>query len=312
MDQNRSNATAPATDAVTGAFSYSGRHISERLLRKGRRVRTLTNHPRGSSLLDQPVPAFPLDFEHPQKLVEALRGVDTLYTTYWVRFSHGKQDFEGAVRNTGVLVAAAASAGVRRLVQVSIANPSEHSDLGYYRGKAAVEAVVRSSELSYAIVRPTVMFGHGDVLINNIAWMLRHLPLFGIAGDGSYEIQPVFVEDFADFMVEVGGRRDNVVMDAVGPDVFAFEELVRLMRTRLNSRAMLVHLPPALTLLGSSLTGALVRDVVLTREELKGLMDGLLVSTEPATCPTSLRQWLEANASNLGRSYSSELGRHFR
>jgi NADH dehydrogenase len=244
-------------------------------------------------------------------MVARLRGVDTLYNTYWVRFPHGGRDFEGAVRNSAALIQAAVDAGVRRLVHVSIANPSRDSALAYYRGKAMVEDAVRSSGIGYAIVRPTVIYGHGDVLINNIAWFLRHLPVFGIAGDGSYGIQPVFIEDHADLVVDMGSRLDSVVVDSVGPDVFTFDGLVRAIRDAVGSRTLLAHLPPALALLGSRLAGAVVHDVVLTEEEMHGLMDGLLVSRQPPTCRTTFQSWLDAAAPDLGRTYSSELARHF-
>src|SRR5436305_3130230 len=156
-------------DVVTGAFSYTGRFVAPRLLGRGRAVRTMTNHRDRSSPLAGRIEVFRLDFNRPSGLIAALRGADTLYNTYWVRSNHGAASFEQAVRNTGVLIDAAREAGVRRVVHISIANPDK-SNRPYYRGKAALEAGVRASGISYAILRPTLLFGHGDVLINNIAW----------------------------------------------------------------------------------------------------------------------------------------------
>ena len=298
-------------DLVTGAFSYTGRFVAPRLLARGRQVRTLTNHPDPTSPLSGEIEAFPFDFADPGALNAALRGVDTLYNTYWVRSTHGPASFAQAVGNTQTLIEAAKAAGVRRIVHISIANPAD-SDLPYYRGKARLEEAVRASGLSYAIVRPTLLFGHGDVLINNISWFLRHLPVFGIPGDGGYRLQPVFVEDYADVVADAGFSTDNVVRDAAGPEIFTFEELVGMLREAMELHTSLIHLPPALALAGTRLVGLMVRDMVLTGAEIRGLMAELLVSKEPPTCPTRLSEWARAHQAELGRRYASELDRHYR
>jgi NADH dehydrogenase len=298
-------------DVVTGAFSYTGRFIAPRLLDRGRRLRTLTNHPAPGHPLAGRIEVHPLDFTRPERLRESLRGADTLYNTYWVRSTHGAASFAQAVRDTTVLVEAARAAGIRRLVHVSIANPSD-SDLPYYRGKAQLEDVVRRSGLSYAIIRPTLLFGHGDVLINNIAWFLRHLLLFGIPGDGRYRLQPVFVEDYADRIVETGLLDQNVVTDVAGPEIFTFEALVRTLRQAIGRRTPLIHLPPSLVIAGTRAVSLAIRDMVLTAAELRGLMAELLVSKQPSTCPTRLSEWAHQVGGSLGRRYASELDRHYR
>ena len=293
-------------DVVTGAFGYTGRYLAQRLLQSGRRVRSLTNHPQPSEV----IPSYPFTFEEPQRLVEALAGATTLYNTYWVRFNRGSATFDRAVANTKILLSAARQAGVRRLVQVSIANSSASSPFPYYRGKAQVEAAVRESGLSYAIVRPTMLYGDGDVLLNNVAWLLRHLPAFGIPGDGRYRLQPIYVHDFVDLMYQAAGRDENLVMDAVGPETFSFIDLVRLIRRAVGSRAIILHLLPGLALLGARLAGGLVRDVVLTQEEVQALMEGLLASTQAPTGNTRLTEWLAQNSATIGIRYASELRRH--
>jgi NADH dehydrogenase len=298
-------------DAVTGAFSYTGRFVAPRLLARGRTVRTLTNHPNSQSPLAGQIEVFPLDFDHPSRLVDALHGVDTLYNTYWVRSNHGAATFAVAVRNTGMLIDAAREAGVRRLVHISIANP-DRSNHPYYRGKAQLEQRVKGSGLSYAIVRPTLLFGHGDVLINNISWFIRHLPVFAIPGDGQYRLQPVFVEDYADRIVAAGSAAENLTIDAAGPEVFTFDGLVRMLREAIGRRTALIHLPPLLALTGAQLVSVGLRDMTLTGAELRDLMDELLISHEPSTCPTRLSVWAREHQDELGQRYASELERHYR
>ncbi|MDP3543472.1 MAG: NAD(P)H-binding protein [Elusimicrobiota bacterium] len=298
-------------DVVTGAFSYSGGYVAERLLAAGRRVATLTGHPGRPSPLQGRVAAHPLDFARPDRLAESLRGVDTLYNNYWVRFAHGGMTHERAVRNSEILFQAAAKAGVRRIVHVSIANADPGSDLPYYRGKGLVEQALKAAGPSYAILGPTVLFGGYDVLINNIAWMLRRFPAFAIIGDGRYPIQPIAVEDLADLAVAAGAGEGNTSADAVGPEVFAYEDLVRLLAERIGRRPWFFKVGPRAGLALAAGLGLLTGDVVLTQEEVDGLTRGLLKSKRPATGRRAFKAWLAAEGGDLGRDYHNELKRHF-
>ena len=297
-------------DVVTGAFSYSGRFVAAQLLERGRGVRTLTNHPKPDDPLAPQIPTYSLNFLDQAGLVAALKGADTLYNTYWVRAPHGTLTHDVAVENTGRLIEAARRAGVRRIVQTSIANPTA-STTSYYLGKAALEDAVRSSGLSYAIVRPTLLFGEGDVLINNIAWLLRHLPIFGIPGDGRYRLQPMHVKDHAGLLVAVGSEPANVVVDSAGPEIFTFDELVRLLRRAMKVGTLVVHLPPVLAMTGATVAGRLVGDMLLTRDELDDLMRDILVSHEPPRGTTRLTDWLRLHRNDVGRHYASEMERHY-
>ena len=291
------------SNIVTGAFGNIGKYITERLLQDGKEVRTLTR----SQAWRHDVETLPFNFDNPSQLVESLRGATTLYNTYWVRFPHGEISHEKAVENSLVLIKAAEQAGVRRIVHSSITNPSEESALSYFRGKALVEKAIMQSRLSYAIVRPTVVFGPRSILFNNIAWLLRKFPIFAIPGAGDYQIQPVFVEDVAQIAVDAGQKVTNIVTDAVGPETFTYNQLVRLISRRIHSRAKIVHVRPNLALSLANLVGYLVRDVVITKEEIEGLMANLLVSRGSPTGRMLFSNWLEENGDNLGRRYLSEL-----
>ena len=299
-------------DVVTGAFGYTGRYITERLLSMGRSVMTITCHPTRPNPWGERMRVAPFNFDNPADLAKTLEGATTLYNTYWVRFPHGKVTFEKAVENTRVLINAARESGIRRIVHISITNASKDSPLPYFKGKGLVEEAVVRSELPYAIIRPTVIFGGEDILINNIAWQLRRFPVFAVFGRGDYQLQPIFVEDLADIAVDSAQRGENVTIDAVGPEVYTFEELVRLIAEKIGHRARIIHLRPGLALFISRLVGFVVRDVLITSDEVKGLMSNLLVSKGPATAPTRISQWLADNANSVGASYASELDRHYR
>jgi uncharacterized protein YbjT (DUF2867 family) len=304
--------SALSFDVVTGAFGYIGRYICRRLLVQGRSVKTLTGHRDRPNPFEERIQVAPFNFERPEELTRSLDGCDTLFNTYWIRFAHGNMDFERAVANSRTLIEAARRVCVRKIVHVSITNPSQESPLPYFRGKARVERSIIESGLSYAIIRPTVVFGPEDILINNIAWLLRRFPLFAIPGRGIYRMQPIFVEDLAALAVEAAQTPENATVDAVGPETYAFNALVRLLAETVQSKAAIVHVPPQMALLAAKAIGFIVGDVLLTADEVKGLMANLLVSDGPPLGRTSLAKWLAANASRVGANYSSEIARHYR
>ena len=317
MDRDKEQVTAEGenssnkTVVITGAFSYTGKYATRILLDRGYRIRTLTYHPERENPFGDKVQVFPYNFDNLERLTETLRGASVLINTYWVRFPRGRATFEVAVQNTRTLLSAAKSAGVRRIVHVSIANPSLESNLGYYRGKAQLEKEVFESGLSYSILRPTVILGLEDILTNNIAWFVRHFPAFAIPGDGRYRVRPIYVEDMARLITNAVEQRENAVLNAVGPEMYTFEKLVNLIAEQLRRRVRLVHVPMPLAYLATRVAGWLVGDVVLTWEEYKGLMDDLLARAGPSTGETRLSEWLAANREQVGRRYASEVARHY-
>jgi NADH dehydrogenase len=299
-------------DVVTGAFSFTGRFIAQHLLAAGRKVLTLTNHPDRPGAQDIEVDVAPLQFTDRAALVENLRGADVFYNTYWVRFRHGSIGFGDAVANTRILMSAAAEAGVRKVVHISVSNPSIDSHLDYYAGKARTEDIVRESGLQWAVVRPTLIFGRGDILINNIAWLLRTMPFFVIPSHGKYRVQPVAGEDVAEIATWAAAQLENVVVDAAGPEIISYADLVGSIAVAVRRHPRILFMPPSLTLLAGDIVGMLMRDVMLTRQELEGLMEERLVSHDAPRGTHRVDDWLLKSSETLGRKYSSELDRHFR
>lgn len=297
-------------DVVTGAFSYSGRAIARALAEGGRGVRTITGHP-GRASKDGSIEVRPLDFDDPLELVRSLQGATTLYNTYWVRFPHGQIDHERAVVNSRTLFHAAKRAGVQRIVHVSITNPSIQSRYPYFRGKAMVERALAETGVSYAVVRPAILFGGDGVLINNIAWLVRHLPVFAVGGKGDYRIRAIHIDDLAQLCVTKGRERDDSVTDAVGPERPTFEQLVRLIRDTVGSRSAIVHVPGAVIPLFSRILGLALRDALLTRDEYRAMAEGLADSEAPSTGSISISTWIADRGNRLGLQYANEIERHF-
>ena len=294
---------------VTGAFGYSGRYIAQRLLDGGYRVRTLTNSADRENTFQGRVEAVPYHFDEPDRLADSLRGAAVLYNTYWVRFNHRTFTHAEAVRNTQTMFQAAARAGVGRIVHVSITNPSEDSKLEYFHGKAVLERSLRESGIPHTILRPTVLFGKEDILVNNIAWVLRRLPVFGVFGDGQYRLQPIYVDDLAKLAVDEGAAAGSRTIDAIGPETFTYRELVRTIGEIIGRRRSIISVPPAIGYAVAAVVGKFVGDVIVTREEIVGLMQDLLVTDSPPAGQTRLTDWARQHAAALGIKYASELAR---
>ena len=298
-------------DVVTGASGYSGRYITRLLLSRGRRVKTLTGHPARTNPFGDQIESAPFNFNRPDELARSLEGAGTVFNTYWIRFPYGGQTFDSAVENTRVLLVAATRAGVRKIVHISVTNATA-SPLPYFRGKAMVEAALKESALSYAIIRPALIFGVEDILLNNIAWLLRRFPFFAIPGRGDYRVQPIFAADLAEIAVHAARDDRRITLDAVGPEIFTFDELVRMLASTVHRKARIVHVDPRIALAMTQIVSRLVRDVMLTRDEIRGLMTNLLVTDSPPNASTRFSQWLASNADKIGIAYASELARHFR
>ena len=295
--------------AVTGAFGYSGGHIALRLLEAGHSILTLTNSSGRGHPLANHVRVEPFSFDAPDKLARSLEGCTTLINTYWVRFDHRRFNHATAVENTLTLFDAAKRAGVRRIVHVSITNPEEGSPLPYFHGKGRLERVLRESGIPHTILRPAVLFGDGDILINNIAWALRHLPCFGVFGDGKYKLQPIHVEDFAALAVREATATGNHTIEAIGPETFTYRELARTLGRLIGCPRPVFGVPPWFGYAAGRLVGWWHRDEFVTREEVVGLMQNRLYVDAPPAGQTRLTDWAAQNAATLGRSYANELAR---
>jgi NADH dehydrogenase len=298
--------------AITGAFGYSGSRIARHLLDEGREVLTLTNSPAGHHPLAERIRAVPFHFDAPDELARSLDGCAVLINTYWVRFDHRRFNHATAVENTLKLFAAAKRAGVGRIVHVSITNPEEGSALPYFHGKGRLERALRETGIPHTILRPAVLFGDGDILINNIAWALRHLPCFGVFGDGAYKLQPIHVEDFAALAVREAFETGDRTIEAIGPETFTYRELARTLGEIIGCRRPIFGVPPWFGYAAGQLVGWWHRDEFVTREEITGLMENRLYVDAPPAGTTKLTDWARQHSTTLGRTYANELARRKR
>lgn len=297
---------------VTGAFGYIGKYITQTLLIKGLKVSTITTHPDKPNPFGAEVKAFKYNFDDPSELIKTLDNADTLFNTYWIRFPYDGQTYETALKNTKILFNCAKQAGVKRIVQISVTRASLDSELPYYRGKAVQEQILKQCGVPYSIIRPTLVFGKEDILVNNIGWLIRKSPVFPLFGGGNYRVQPVFAEDLAQIAVDESANQAGRTIDAIGPETFTFREFTHLIADELNRKILFLNVPPAAGIVSGKIIGFFLGDVLLTKNELKGLMQEKLTSEQAPNGTAQFSDWLKKNYSILGSNYSSEIARHFR
>ena len=293
---------------ITGAFSYTGAAVSQELLRRGYSIHSLTN--RQPLQKDNAISSAPLRFER-DYLKGELGGANTFVNTYWVRLPYAGQSFASAVKNSKMLIDAAVSAGVKRIIQVSVSNAEDGKNLGYYAGKAEVDAYVRQCGIPFTIVRPTFIVGQADVLTNNIAWLLRRFPIFLIPGNTSHRLQPILLDDAAHIIADAVEYQGNQEVDAAGPDIMSFAEYVELVANGCNLKRPMIRVPEGLSLGFLQAIQPLLQDIILTREELLGLKQELLISHKPPLGKDSVAKWLQVHGDKLGHQYTNDIYRHF-
>ena len=295
---------------VTGALGYSGRWIAKNLINGGANVRTLTNAKGRDNPFGNDLQICPLDFDDSEGLVRSLSNAEVLYNTYWVRYKKrsGGCDHSIATRNSMKLFEAAQKAGVKKVVHFSVSKPHDAPNWPYFIGKADTETCLIQSGLNYTILRPTLFFGgNRNVLVNNIAWLLRSFPIFGIFGDGTYPVQPVHIEDVAKIAIEYGQEDSNKIVDVAGPEIYTYKEFVLAIKQALGITRMIVQIPPRFGWLVGKIFGTILRDDVITMAEINGLMRGLMSSDGVPNGQTRFSDWVVENCTTLGLRYQNDL-----
>jgi len=295
---------------VTGALGYSGRWIAKNLINGGAKVRTLTNATGRDNPFGDDLRIYPLDFDDSEGLVRSLSNADVLYNTYWVRYKKRSEGYDHSIatRNSMKLFEAAQKAGVKKVVHFSVSKPHDAPNWPYFIGKAETETCLIQSGLNYTILRPTLFFGgNRNVLVNNIAWLLRSFPIFGIFGDGTYPVQPVHIEDVAKIAIEYGQEDSNKIVDVAGPEIYTYKEFVLAIKQALGITRMIVQIPPRFGWLVGKIFGAILRDDVITMAEINGLMRGLMSSDGVPNGQTRFSDWVVENRDTLGLRYQNDL-----
>jgi NADH dehydrogenase len=278
------------TILVTGGTGFIGPHVVHALRARGTPVRALVRNPaRATRLAAWGVELAAGDVTDPASLYAACEGVDTV--VHLVAIIRGRPaDFErvmsGGTRN---VVTTAQEAGARRFVLASALGLDEHSKdaVPYFTAKWEMERAVRESELEHVIFRPSFVFGrHGGVLPTFIR-LARFAPVTPIIGSGRQRLQPIWVEDLAEYYTRAVTEQaaTNRTFELGGPDAVSWNEFWERLKRVLGVRRPSVHVPFSLMRTQAAVTERLPGAPV-TRDQLTMLELGDNVVTDPGAVET--------------------------
>lgn len=304
---------------ITGAFSFSGRYIAEELLKLGEHVETLTGHPNPKNPHYDQIIVKPYNFDDFDALIESFRGIDTFYNSYWIRFPYKGMNWKKAIENCNKLFKACKIAGVKKIVHISVTNCTVDSPYSYFRGKALVEELLKKCGVPYTILRVAWFYEDGDILVNDVAWLLRHLPVFGLFEYGTYKLQPISAKSLAKLAVESRYQGEktinqNKIINAIGPETYTWKEFVLAINKTMGSKTLIVPFPGftgIVPIIASTILGMALHDRLLTLEEIKSLEDNLCLTTDQPVGKRSFKKWLRRNSKLIGLEWHNEVKRHY-
>jgi len=274
------------TALVTGPTGFIGPHVVHALRAREMHVRALVRRPdRASRLAAWGVELSRGDVTDPASLRAACEGVETLvHLVSIIKGSHA--DFERVMaQGTRNLVSAAQAAGVRRIVLASALGLDERTKdaVPYYTAKWEMERAVRDSGLEHVILRASFVFGKDGGVLPTFVRLARYAPVTPIVGPGTQRLQPIWVEDLAEYYAQAVSEAGvvNRLFELGGPDAVTWDEFWSLLKRVLGAHRPSVHVPFAVMRLQAMLTERLPGAPV-TRDQLTMLALGDNVVTDPS------------------------------
>ena len=230
--------------AVFGGTGFLGRRIVRRLAAKGARVRIVSRRPTlpawagEGDMLD----LLAADIRDEAAVIRAVQGTDGVVNAVSLYVETRELSFEAVhVEAAALLATAAQAAGVRHFVQISGLGVDEQSPSPYVRARTRGEVAVREAFPGAVMLRPSVIFGHGDAFLSALEGVTR-LPVIPLFGHGGTRLQPVLAEDVAKAAVRVlaGQAGEATVFELGGAEVLSYREIVEgVLRVRRRRRLLL-------------------------------------------------------------------------
>ena len=278
------------TVLVTGGTGFIGPHVVHALRARDTPVRVLVRDPaRATRLAAWGVELVPGDVTDPASLRAACEGADAV--VHLVAIIRGRPaDFERVMsQGTRNVVAAAQEAGVRRFVLASALGLDERSKdaVPYFAAKWEMEAAVRDSGLERVIFRPSFVFGRDGGVLPTFVRLARFAPVTPIVGRGSRRLQPIWVEDLAEYyrLAVTEPAAVNRTFELGGPEAVSWNEFWERLKRVLGVRRPSVHVPVGAMRLQATVTERLPGAPV-TRDQLTMLELGDNVVTDPSAVET--------------------------
>jgi uncharacterized protein YbjT (DUF2867 family) len=270
---------------ITGASGYFGSHLTRRLVESGRPVRAMVHNrqraEQESRLHGLQLEWVEADVTQPASLGRAFQGATALIHTVAVAIEKGGRTYETInYQGTVNVVAAAQSAGIRRMINMSQLGADSRLPYRFLASKGKAQEVVAASGLDWTAFRPSVIWGPEDEFANTFARLVPLTPLiFPIVGDENAKFQPVWVEDVVTSYVKALDDPETTgkEYELGGPEILTLEEIERRTLQAIGAKRTMVRFPMPVLRAAVSLMESLLPNPPVTRS----LLELLAVSNVP-------------------------------
>lgn len=266
---------------VTGATGFVGSHLVKRMRQEGLKVRAVTRTPaKAQSLADLGVEVVPGEIADPASLEAAAQGCDrVIHLVGIIQEGRGFTFRSVHVEGTQNVLDAAKKAGIGHFVYQSAVGSREGAKSEYHRTKWEAENLVRAGGIPYTILRPSLIYGPGDLFTIRISEMIKVSPVLPVIGTGRSKVQPIFIDDVVECIRKIvtGESFLNKIYEIGGPDELTYEEVTKAIAAAMGVDRPVVHMP-----LFFMRTMAMVAEAILPKPPVT--TDQLIMLQEDNVC----------------------------
>jgi len=232
---------------VTGANGFVGRNLVGRLLKDGIAVRALVRNPaKAARLRDLGAELAEGDISNPSSLETAVKGCDRVVHLVGIIQEAPGVTFKGVhIDGTRNVLDAAKKEGVKQFFLQSALGTRPNAKSQYHRTKWEAEELVRASGLPFTILRPSLIYGPGDLFTIRLAETIKISPVLPVIGSGRSKIQPIFIDDVTECIQKISTSDSylNEMYEIGGPEQLTYEEVTKAIAAALGIKRPTVHMP---------------------------------------------------------------------
>jgi uncharacterized protein YbjT (DUF2867 family) len=231
---------------VFGGTGFLGRRVVRHLRQDGFSVRIASRHPDTGRPNDPQLQSIKANIHAERSVADALAGAYGAVNAVSLYVEHGPATFHSLhVESAQRVATQARRAGAERLVHVSGIGADAASPSLYIRKRGEGELAVRGAVADAILIRPAVMFGPDDAFLTTVLKLLDRLPIYPMFGRGLTKLQPAYVEDVAEAITRALQRTGEhvITFECVGPRIYSYEELLRVIAHEAKLRPRLIPMP---------------------------------------------------------------------
>ena len=281
--------------AVTGGSGFVGGHTARTLLAGGDDVVVIARRTNAALFPDGAhVTWVTADIDDKTALSRAIDGCDAVVHCAGINLERGPQTYETVhVRGTEAVVGAARAAGLKRIALVSFLRARPACGSGYHESKWAAEEIVRRSGIPYTVLKPGVIYGRGDHMLDHLSRAFRTFPVFLLVGFSSQRlIRPVAVADVARILAAAthDDRLAGLTVPVLGPEQLTLSAAVQRVARVAGCHPVFLPAPLVAHRLLSWWSERLMTVPLVSAAQVRILAEGLV---EPVLAPDHLPADLE-------------------